>query len=110
MEQLITAGLENLLLEDDTKLLQPAERQLLEQLSDSSLKSYTALKENPLFTEFLEEMSPLKFYGMANIGSRPSKRGKAKKLELDDLRAIPFVGAWSQLKMNILDSTAWVKL
>ena len=101
MEQLITAGLENLLLEDDTKLLQPAERQLLEQLSDSSLKSYTALKENPLFTEFLEEMSPLKFYGMANIGSRPSKRGKAKKLELDDLRAIPFVGAWSQLKMNI---------
>lgn len=101
MEQLITAGLENLLLEDDTKLLQPSERQLLEQLSDISLKSYTSLKENPLFTEFLEEMSPLKFYGMANIGSRPSKRGKAKKLELDDLRAIPFVGAWSQLKMNI---------
>ena len=101
MEQLITAGLENLLLEDDTKLLQPSERQLLEQLSDIGLKSYTALKENPLFTEFLEEMSPLKYYGMANIGSRPSKRGKAKKLELDDLRAIPFVGAWSQLKMNI---------
>ena len=101
MEQLITAGLENLLLEDDGKVLQSNERKLLEQLSDISLKCYSELKENPLFTEFLEEMSPLKYYGMANIGSRPSKRGKTKKLELDDLRAIPFVGAWSQLKMNI---------
>ena len=53
-------------------------------------------------------MSPLKYYdGMANIGSRPSKRGKTKKLELDDLRAIPFVGAWSQLKMNIPDFMGW---
>ncbi len=101
MEQLITAGLENILLTDETKTLEPQERQLLEELSDISLKYYTELKEHSLFTEFLEEMSPLKYYGMANIGSRPSKRGKAKKLELDDLRAIPFVGAWSQLKMNI---------
>jgi phosphoenolpyruvate carboxylase len=101
MEQLITAGLENILLTDETKTLEPQERQLLEELSDISLKYYTELKEHPLFTEFLEDMSPLKYYGMANIGSRPSKRGKAKKLELDDLRAIPFVGAWSQLKMNI---------
>ena len=101
MEQLITAGLENLLLDDDSKILQPNERQLLEELSEISLKYYSELKEDTLFTEFLEEMSPLKYYGQANIGSRPSKRGQAKKLELDDLRAIPFVGAWSQLKMNI---------
>ena len=101
MEQLITAGLENILLTDETKTLEAQERQLLEELSDISLKHYTELKEHKLFTEFLEEMSPLKYYGMANIGSRPSKRGNAKKLELDDLRAIPFVGAWSQLKMNI---------
>lgn len=101
MEQLITAGLENILLTDETKTLEAQERQLLEELSDISLKYYTELKEHKLFTEFLEEMSPLKYYGMANIASRPSKRGNAKKLELDDLRAIPFVGAWSQLKMNI---------
>ena len=101
MEQLITAGLENILLTEETKTLEPQERLLLEELSAIGLKHYTELKEHPLFTEFLEEMSPLKYYGMANIESRPSKRGKAKKLTLDDLRAIPFVGAWSQLKMNI---------
>jgi len=38
---------------------------------------------------------------MANIGSRPSKRGKSEALVFDDLRAIPFVGAWSQLKQNV---------
>lgn len=101
MEQLITAGLENLLLVDETKVLEPAERSLMEELSLSSLKYYTELKEDELFTEFLEEMSPLNYYSMANIGSRPSKRGGSNKLSLDDLRAIPFVGAWSQLKMNI---------
>jgi phosphoenolpyruvate carboxylase len=101
MEQLITAGLENILLLDENKVLDAGERQLIEELSDISLRYYTELKTDPLFTEFLEEMSPLNYYGMANIGSRPSKRGKTQKLSLDDLRAIPFVGAWSQLKMNI---------
>src|SRR5690606_26277753 len=37
----------------------------------------------------------------ANIGSRPGKRGHKKKLELSDLRAISFVGSWSQLKQNV---------
>jgi len=43
----------------------------------------------------------LKYYGKTNIGSRPSKRGSREKLNLDDLRAIPFVGSWSQLKQNV---------
>ncbi|NNM24012.1 MAG: phosphoenolpyruvate carboxylase, partial [Flavobacteriaceae bacterium] len=36
-----------------------------------------------------------------NIGSRPSKRGKSSELVFSDLRAIPFVGSWSQLKQNV---------
>ena len=42
----------------------------------------------------------MKFYAETNIGSRPAKRG-AGKLTLDSLRAIPFVGAWSQMKQNV---------
>jgi len=42
----------------------------------------------------------LRYYGETNIGSRPSRR-KAGKLNLDDLRAVPYVGAWSQLKQNL---------
>ena len=40
------------------------------------------------------------YYAETNIGSRPSKR-KSGKLNLDDLRAVPYVGSWSQLKQNL---------
>jgi phosphoenolpyruvate carboxylase len=43
----------------------------------------------------------LRYYAETNIGSRPAKRGKASGLSLKDLRAIPFVGAFSQLKQNV---------
>jgi phosphoenolpyruvate carboxylase len=43
----------------------------------------------------------LNYYAKTNIGSRPSKRGKSEKLDFADLRAIPFVGSWSQLKQNV---------
>jgi len=38
----------------------------------------------------------------ANVGSRPAKRNTDDKLHLEDLRAIPYVGAWAQLRQNIL--------
>ncbi len=66
-----------------------------------SFEKYAALKNHPMFVPYLENKSTLKYYGKTNIGSRPDKRGKKKKLDLDDLRAIPFVGAWSQLKQNV---------
>jgi phosphoenolpyruvate carboxylase len=46
-------------------------------------------------------MSTLPYYAKANIGSRPTKRGKSRSLQFEDLRAIPFVGSWSQLKQNV---------
>ena len=46
-------------------------------------------------------MSTLKYYAKTNIGSRPTKRSKSEKLDFKDLRAIPFVGSWSQLKQNV---------
>ena len=46
-------------------------------------------------------MTTLYFYSKANIGSSPSKRANTKKLNFNDLRAIPFVGSWSQSKQNV---------
>ena len=50
---------------------------------------------------YLERMSTLKYYAKTNIGSRPSKRSQKSTLDFGDLRAIPFVGSWSQLKQNV---------
>ena len=64
-------------------------------------KKYSALKAHPRFVPYLQEMSTLEYYGKTNIGSRPSKRGAGNELKFEDLRAIPFVGSWSQLKQNV---------
>ena len=63
--------------------------------------SYTSSEEQSKVHGILIAVSPLKFYSETNISSRPSKRGKSYNLTLKDLRAIPFVGAWSQLKQNV---------
>ena len=46
-------------------------------------------------------MSTLNYYAKTNIGSRPSKRKNSEILDFSELRAIPFVGSWSQLKQNV---------
>ena len=101
LEQLMTAGLDNLIFDDEHKKFKDKERIVLNDMSRYALDAYTELKNHKLFTHFLMEMSPLKYYNRTNIGSRPDKRSKSDQLDLTQLRAIPFVGAWSQLKQNI---------
>ncbi|MEJ7779562.1 MAG: phosphoenolpyruvate carboxylase [Daejeonella sp.] len=100
MEQLMHSGISNGLFSSRTKTMSSSEEQLLQELSDESYEAFSILKNDPDFLEYLNFASPLRYYAEANIGSRPSKR-KAGKLNLNDLRAVPYVGAWSQLKQNI---------
>jgi phosphoenolpyruvate carboxylase len=102
IEQLIHAGITNELMSPPRKTtLEPEEEALVQALANESHTSYVALKNHPYFLEYLAHASPLRFYGQTNIGSRPSKRGNSNKLTLNDLRAIPYVGSWSQLKQNV---------
>jgi len=99
-EQLLTAGLSNLILDKEIQI-SPESRELLEEMASLSYKKYSSLKKHPMFIPYLEKKSTLPFYTAANIGSRPARRDGGKKLELSDLRAIPFVGSWSQMKQNV---------
>ncbi|MBU2994962.1 phosphoenolpyruvate carboxylase [Cellulophaga baltica] len=99
-EQLLTAGLSNNFFDEENIITDDA-RSLIEELSELSFEKYDALKHHKNFMPYLENMSTLKYYTKANIGSRPGKRGNKAKLELSDLRAISFVGSWSQLKQNV---------
>ncbi len=99
-EQLLTAGLSNNLFGKE-HVISSAQRKLIEKLSDLSFEKYDTLKQHEKFIPYLEHRSTLKYYTKANIGSRPGKRGNKKQLELSDLRAISFVGSWSQLKQNV---------
>lgn len=100
-EQLLTAGIENDVFKNSKKDLTEKERALILELANISYKKYSDLKAHPMFVPYLQEMSTLEYYGKTNIGSRPSKRGGGNELKFEDLRAIPFVGSWSQLKQNV---------
>lgn len=100
IEQLIHAGISNDLFSDKYITLEEEEESLLQQLADESFLAYSELKNHPEFMDYLTQISPLKYYSNTNIGSRPTKRGGGK-INMEDLRAVPFVGSWSQLKQNV---------
>lgn len=99
-EQLITAGLKDAIYKNETDL-SPSDRDLINELSEVSYEKYSTLKNHPKFLDYLEKMTTLQYYSGAHIGSRPAKRKGDAKLTLKDLRAISYVGSWSQLKQNI---------
>lgn len=101
LEQFFTAGIYDLIFSDEANDLSYADCKLLDRLSEESVKGYEQLKSDPLFVPYLEQITPLRFYGDLNIGSRPASRKKDSGFSLSDLRAIPFVGSWSQIKQNI---------
>ncbi|UPK71101.1 phosphoenolpyruvate carboxylase [Chitinophaga filiformis] len=101
IEQLVHAGIANDIFSSREVTLSDEEDALLQELADEGFKSFNKLKLHPDFLDYLDFASPLRYYAETNIGSRPSKRNAAAKLSLNDLRAVPYVGAWSQLKQNV---------
>lgn len=69
--------------------------QIVKGISEVSLRKYQDLIfRDPDFLTFFKESTPLPEVGELNIGSRPSKRKNSDRFE--DLRAIPWVFAWTQ--------------
>ncbi|MCF8273909.1 MAG: phosphoenolpyruvate carboxylase [Flavobacteriaceae bacterium] len=100
LEQLISSGMFNRIGKDKLAM-SDEDRIVMNDLAITSYEAYKNFKGHPMFIPYLERMSTLKYYAKTNIGSRPSKRGSSDKLVFSDLRAIPFVGSWSQLKQNV---------
>jgi len=100
LEQLISSGIYNRL-NENSLAMSTDNVTVMDDLAKRSYKAYSSFKGHQMFLPYLERMSTLKYYAKTNIGSRPSKRGKSSELIFEDLRAIPFVGSWSQLKQNV---------
>ena len=102
LEQLLSAGIQNRVLNFKENESTVNEKKLLSKLAQISYDSYIEFKNHPKFIPYLENMTTIKYYSRTNIGSRPSKRENANdKFDFASLRAIPFVGSWSQLKQNV---------
>jgi phosphoenolpyruvate carboxylase len=66
----------------------------MEALAGTAWSAYRKLMEMPGMLAYLQQSSPLEELSLLNIGSRPARRTQAATLE--DLRAIPWVFAWTQ--------------
>lgn len=74
--------------------LRPEVHDTLEALSALSQTAYSMLLREPGFLDYFVQASPVEELALLKMGSRPARRFGAASL--DDLRAIPWVFAWSQ--------------
>ena len=74
-------------------------RELAARIDGPSCAAYRRLVEAPGFEEWFRAVSPIEELGRLRIASRPQRRTGETKLE--GLRAIPWVFAWSQMRLNL---------
>ncbi len=79
--------------------------EIMEQLSESSLRAYRDLVDQPGFMQFFSATTPIDEIEDLPIASRPARRRGERTL--DDLRAIPWVFSWTQNRSLI---PAWYGL
>jgi phosphoenolpyruvate carboxylase len=79
----------------------PEFREVASKIDAASLHAYQALTGADGFAEWFGQISPLDELGGMRMGSRPARRGGAAAAGLADLRAIPWVFAWAQTRVNL---------
>jgi len=86
---------------------------ILDELAATSRAAYQGLVEAPGFVEFFRSATPIDEIATLRLGSRPAARGRvrtsaaadeasgARTGSIADLRAIPWVFAWSQSRIEL---------
>ena len=96
MELLAASVIEHCLISNQDPGLWPHPEfdEAMEALSGISFAAYRRLAEHPGLVSYYQAASPVEELALLKMGSRPARRTGAQSL--DDLRAIPWVFAWSQ--------------
>lgn len=69
-------------------------------MDKTSRERFFELVKAPGFAPWFATVTPLEEIGMLALGSRPARRGLSVE-SLEDLRAIPWVFAWTQARINL---------
>jgi phosphoenolpyruvate carboxylase len=85
---------------DEADPVPPEFRAVASKIDAAALRSYQELTGADGFAEWFGQISPLEELGGMRMGSRPARRGAAA-VGLTDLRAIPWVFAWAQTRVNL---------
>jgi phosphoenolpyruvate carboxylase len=101
LETLLAATLESTLLDVEGlgEAAGPA-YEVLDELADRAERAYAELvHETEGFVEYFLQSTPVSEIGSLNVGSRPTSRKPTSSIS--DLRAIPWVMAWSQSRVML---------
>ncbi|MCV6968389.1 phosphoenolpyruvate carboxylase [Mycobacterium bohemicum] len=101
LESLVAATLESTLLDVEGlgDAADPAYA-VLDEVADLAHRAYAELvHDTPGFVEYFKASTPVSEIGSLNIGSRPTSRKPTESIS--DLRAIPWVLAWSQSRVML---------
>ena len=66
----------------------------------ASRDRFFSLVKAPGFAPWFARVTPMEELGLLALGSRPARRGLSVE-SLEDLRAIPWVFAWTQARINL---------
>jgi len=101
LEQVASAVLMASLPEVDTMAERKDEQfhKLGNRIDEPARAAYRSLVESDGFDQWFSRVSPIDELGRMRLGSRPARRSGSQKLE--ELRAIPWVFAWSQMRLNL---------
>lgn len=77
----------------------PEWREAIGRMSEAAARGYRGVVyDTPRFLDYFRTATPVTELGDLNIGSRPARRGSAKK-GVESLRAIPWQFAWTQSRL-----------
>ena len=75
--------------------------ELMDEIAARSMDAYRALIANDVLWDFYIRATPIEHISRIPIASRPVSRKAAAEVAFEDLRAIPWVFAWTQTRYNV---------
>ncbi|GIW71138.1 MAG: hypothetical protein KatS3mg102_0680 [Planctomycetota bacterium] len=101
LEQVVAGVLEGQLLARQAAASPSEERERerrMERLAERGRRAYQELVSHQRFWEFYTRTTPIEHISRLPIASRPVARGQGDEVDLQSVRAIPWVFAWNQVR------------
>lgn len=84
---------------------QPAWREAMDRLAADGVAAYRAVvREDPQFVDYFRQATPEQELALLPLGSRPAKRREGG---VESLRAIPWIFAWTQMRLMLPAWLGW---
>lgn len=101
LEQIVNAMIRITVSDQESTLQQQHFKETMEELAQDSMKEYRNLIDDENFWSWYTAKTPIEHISRLPIASRPVSRGSAKAADFENLRAIPWVFAWTQVRYNV---------